>query len=776
MKNWLKILKFTLKQGIKSSKFITSTVIVGIVILIATTVSNILISGFFDDDSETSELKAVYIANETNLNLDTEGFISNHKDTYPSLTINEISGKSAEEAASDSELFGDSKDYSIILGIKEDDESCNMYIYIPADSIISESDAKDFAKDFSEDIKKAKIISAGATLENLDMAVSDIRITSVTASEFEETESYTIVTYLAPLAVMMILYLLVIIYGQSIGNTVSMEKTSKLMEYILTLSDPAGIIFGKVTAIFCEAVIQLATWGLCVVCGFVISGIFGGNLIENNKKNIIFLFMESLPEGAISSNFAVLLTLSVIALLAAFLFYCFVSALFASFAATAEELTQTNTMSVMTMLVGFMGAFYIPLVTDYSKLGMILIHIIPFTSAFTLPGNILSGKISLVEYILYMALLITFTVLLAMLTGRVYKNRLFKKGTKGIFAEILSAITGNAAIKADESSAKESALSDEEIVSRSISYENHDKAKKTYTIVGFALLTLILGGNAIGGLVGNVIANLMAVHGNTTLDAVYQNKTFLSISNIVAIYLIACPLCFLVLKLTDDSKITVKDHLTVFQCIRAMLIIFPVDIFLSHLSTLLASALTGGKASNSTIGGMLTGENVLTMIMVSVLAPIFEELVFRKLIIDRTRRYGEFTAILYSSLAFGLFHCNLYQIIYAFAIGIILGYVYIRTGNVVITIIMHMIVNSSAAVLYPMAPQLFTYFEYTMIGLGILSLIYTVIKRDVKLKPAQNEVSQKELSSLALFNTGSILFTVVCILISIYMLYVSTIA
>ena len=161
--------------------------------------------------------------------------------------------------------------------------------------------------------------------------------------------------------------------------------------------------------------------------------------------------------------------------------------------------------------------------------------------------------------------------------------------------------------------------------------------------------------------------------------------------------------------------------------------------------------------------------------MVAFLAPIFEELIFRKLIIDRTRRFGELTSILLSSFLFGLVHCNVYQIFYAFALGLILGYVYMRTGNVILTIIMHVLINSSSSILYPLAPELYNYYVYAMSALGIISIIYTLIKRDVKLEPAKFEVQRSELSSIAFFNPGVLIFDAVCIVMMIYA-FVSSIA
>ncbi len=759
MKNWIKILKFTLKQALKSPKFLTSTAAAGLVILIGAALTNILLSGALDKDSQISNLKTVYIVNETDLTIDSNQFLKKHEKDYPYLSIIEVSGVRATEAASD--LTG--LEESIVLEISEDDEGTNLAVYIPRASNVSSSESYEFAGDFRETVKNAKIASTGVSEDNLNMAISDININEIKAEESEEIAEKSLITAIAPLFVMLFLYFLILFYGQSIGQTVSLEKTSKLMEYILTLSKPADIIFGKVTAIFCEAVIQIVVWMFCAFAGLLISNTAITRLTGENSKNLITMFMEALPEGSISNNFAVLLTLSIVALLAAFLFYCFVSALFASFAATAEDLTQTNAISVMTLLFGFLASMYIPRFAGNSKLGMLIVRLIPFTSAFDLPGEILTSQITLLEYILYLSLLIIFTVLVAILTGRVYKNRLFKRGTKGIWDEILAAITGKTSFKTEE--AEENGK-----VADTVSFENYDSAKKTFTIVGFALLALMLGANAIGGLVGSVIANMMAAQKHVALTDVYEDPVFLTINNIICMYIVAVPLCTLVMKLADSSRITIKEHITKNQYLRSIFMIFPIAVALGKLSNFLASTLTGGESENS-INVFLSGDNILAMIMVAVLAPIFEELVFRKLIIDRTRRYGEWIAILYSSLAFGLFHCNLYQIFYAFVIGILLGYVYVRTGNIILTIIMHMSLNATSSILAPLAPEVYEYFAYVMIALGTVSIIYTLIKRDVELKPAKNEVASKQLSSIAFVNSGTLLFIAICCMMMFYNLF-----
>ncbi len=91
----------------------------------------------------------------------------------------------------------------------------------------------------------------------------------------------------------------------------------------------------------------------------------------------------------------------------------------------------------------------------------------------------------------------------------------------------------------------------------------------------------------------------------------------------------------------------------------------------------------------------------VTLIGTCVVAPIGEEFIFRKLFVDRARCAGDTTAILLSGLLFGLFHQNLFQFFYAFMLGILLAYVYTRTGRLWLCVGMHAAVNLMGSVVLP---------------------------------------------------------------------------
>lgn len=81
------------------------------------------------------------------------------------------------------------------------------------------------------------------------------------------------------------------------------------------------------------------------------------------------------------------------------------------------------------------------------------------------------------------------------------------------------------------------------------------------------------------------------------------------------------------------------------------------------------------------------------VLMVCVFAPVCEEILFRKLLIDRLRPFGDIVAILYSGIAFGLYHQNFMQMFYAAALGCLLAYVYLKTNRLWTVIVLHFAVN-----------------------------------------------------------------------------------
>ena len=96
----------------------------------------------------------------------------------------------------------------------------------------------------------------------------------------------------------------------------------------------------------------------------------------------------------------------------------------------------------------------------------------------------------------------------------------------------------------------------------------------------------------------------------------------------------------------------------------------------------------------------------LGMLMVVIMAPLFEEMLFRGIIQGgASHEYGPVKAILVSSAIFGLIHLVPQQVINAFLCGLILGYIYYRTGSLIPVIAIHLLNNAFAYIATRMSPE-----------------------------------------------------------------------
>ena len=89
---------------------------------------------------------------------------------------------------------------------------------------------------------------------------------------------------------------------------------------------------------------------------------------------------------------------------------------------------------------------------------------------------------------------------------------------------------------------------------------------------------------------------------------------------------------------------------------------------------------------------------VVNLLGLAILPAIFEELLFRGIILNGLKQHGKWVAIFGSAGLFALLHGNIGQLVYPFMLGIILGYVVYKTGNVLYSIIIHLINNTFSVV------------------------------------------------------------------------------
>ena len=134
---------------------------------------------------------------------------------------------------------------------------------------------------------------------------------------------------------------------------------------------------------------------------------------------------------------------------------------------------------------------------------------------------------------------------------------------------------------------------------------------------------------------------------------------------------------------------------------------------------------------------------LLNLFVIAVLPALLEELMFRGCVLRLLRPYGNFFAILMSSLLFGLMHGNLRQIPFATMVGFCLGFLYIATDNIWIPIGVHFCNNAFSVLMEYTAFQLpegkvdffYGFAIYGLAAFGLMAAVLLLVRNGRHLRP-----------------------------------------
>ena len=226
------------------------------------------------------------------------------------------------------------------------------------------------------------------------------------------------------------------------------------------------------------------------------------------------------------------------------------------------------------------------------------------------------------------------------------------------------------------------------------------KARKRYSGAGWALFVTGLATLLTSGLATAAVLLVTRFYPANFLN----NPLVMWLLGFGPVYLVGVPLGMLLLRSVPADRFT-DSPMGAKNFFRYLVMCFGITFLGGIVGNLLAALFSLGAASNP-LDDILMDVDFMTVLTMVVIAPVMEELLFRKLLLDRLTTFGERGAILFSALAFSLFHGNLYQIFYAFGIGVLFGYLYVRTRRIRYTVIMHAVINFLGSVVVPLVLSL----------------------------------------------------------------------
>lgn len=145
------------------------------------------------------------------------------------------------------------------------------------------------------------------------------------------------------------------------------------------------------------------------------------------------------------------------------------------------------------------------------------------------------------------------------------------------------------------------------------------------------------------------------------------------------------------------KKIDLRNVFSIKKLIIYLMIGVGCQLFISGVLALLRPLfVTLFNYYDETISSIFVADTIIVAVYVIILAPIIEELMLRGIFFNRLR-YGLpfMTANLLQAVVFGIYHWDIIQGLYAFGIGLLLGYMYEKTGTLLVPILVHMLINAS---------------------------------------------------------------------------------
>lgn len=453
-RGWQKVFGFTFVQFVKTKSFIVSSVIIGLIVILLVGGLNIIpkIAGAGDiltgsgDTSVSMKFTTVYLADEAGIltdddtaSLENLGLHFTKSDKTPDALIEETSAADAGQAViliSADETDGDVTGYSV-------------KVYYAPDTDGSSIDAA--AGFVSEMVRYRNMINSGVSPENYAASQRYVNTSKIEAGAGEWSVLETMINYVVPMVVSLILFILIFAYGQTVAQSIATEKTSRVMELLLTSVRPLAVVIGKVLAMGLISLLQFLMIGILGGVSFAATAPFGigGDIMSMMNDPALQTGENADIAEALTNSFGTLSPLTFILIfvifILGFLFFALIAALVGASVSRMEDLAQAMQPYSLLGVLGFYLAYFPVIFTmDSLESGAASIsglqmfsYFFPISSPFALPSALLLGTLSLPQVLIAILILAAFDVIVAVIVARVYEMIILHNGSRLKFGDII---------------------------------------------------------------------------------------------------------------------------------------------------------------------------------------------------------------------------------------------------------------------------------------------------------------------------------------------------
>ncbi|SDJ42933.1 ABC transporter permease [Salimicrobium halophilum] len=403
MNKFFVILSHTYKNRVKSKAFIITTVLTLAAILIMTNIQTVM-DTFSGDGEEDSSI--AIIAEEP---------------VASTLTSSLAGGElfeGGEEEGKEAVLSGE---YEALLVVDLQESGLpEGHYYTEQLTSSSDAEARQVLQQIKTNIAAENQNLSGETLTAISSPVAFERTAlEEGAKSEEELNQARVIVYI----MLFVMYFAVIMYGNIIATEVTTEKSSRVMEILVSSVSPVTQMFAKITGI--------ALLGLTQFALFILVGYLGITLADSTEGSLIQMVGLSNPDWGVV-GYAVLF------FILGYFLYATLAAMLGSLVSRVEDAQQTVTPMMMMIIVAFFLAI--------SALGapeatyIVITSYIPFFTPFVMFTRMGMVDVALWETLLSLGILVGTILLLGFIGARIYRGGVLMYGKASLWKNVKEAL------------------------------------------------------------------------------------------------------------------------------------------------------------------------------------------------------------------------------------------------------------------------------------------------------------------------------------------------
>jgi ABC-2 type transport system permease protein len=293
-----------------------------------------------------------------------------------------------------------------------------------------------FERQIESQIRDMKLTQAGLTNDQLDRLKTSVSIASFNLSEEgDESKSSAKSTFWISYAMGFLIYIFLFAYGAQVMQGVIEEKSSKIVEVIVSTVRPFHMMIGKVVGVASVGIVQFLIW--IILAGLIwtaASSLLGLDPVQAQAQTSGISAEEQIAQS--NEILEILFEVNWVKIILLFLFYflggyMLYGALFAAVGSavdTPADAQQFMMPIMMPIIIALMGLFMFVFEEPDGTVSFWL-SIIPFTSPIVMMGRIGFG-VPAEEIALSMALLVIGFIFTLWLAGRIYRIGILMHGAK----------------------------------------------------------------------------------------------------------------------------------------------------------------------------------------------------------------------------------------------------------------------------------------------------------------------------------------------------------